>query len=86
MYLAVILTGVLLLLIYYVFKLWFKIKLRYGITGALLLLLPHSIGIARSLDSETCIITLILATVGLFMLVADIVNQFRHGYHKSEDR
>ena len=75
MYLAVILTGVLLLLIYYIFKLWFKIRLRYGIAGVLLLLMPHSIGIARSLDSETCIITLILSTAGLFILVADIVKQ-----------
>ena len=75
MYLTVILTGILLLLIYYVFKLWLKIKLRYGMAGVLLLLMPHSIGIVRSLDSETCIITLILSTAGLFILVADIAKQ-----------
>ena len=75
MYLVVILTGVLLLLIYYIFKFWFKIRLRYGVAGLFLLLMPHSIGIARSLDSETCIITLILSTIGLFILVADVVKQ-----------
>ncbi|MBN2185141.1 MAG: hypothetical protein JW746_07410 [Candidatus Krumholzibacteriota bacterium] len=75
MYLAVILTAVLIALIYYIFKLWFKIRLRYGISGLFLLLLPNSIGIVRPLDSETFIVTLILATIGVFLLVADVVKQ-----------
>ena len=75
MYLTVILTGVLLLLVYYLFKLWFKIRLRYGVAGMFMLILPHSIGIVRPLDSETFVITLILSTIGLFLLVADVAKQ-----------
>ncbi len=75
MYIAVILTGVLIGSIYYLFRFWFKIGLRYGISGLFLLLLPHSIGVVRPLDSGTFVVTLILAVVGLIMLAADIVKQ-----------
>ena len=75
MYIAVILTGALIGSIYYLFRFWFKIGLRYGISGLFLLLLPHSIGIVRPLDSGTFIVTLPLAVIGLIMLASDIVKQ-----------
>ena len=37
--------------------------------------MPHTIGIVRPLDSETCIATLVLATLGTILLVADVAKQ-----------
>lgn len=75
MYFAVILNAIVLIILYFIFRAWLKIKLLFGILGLLLIIMPHTIGIVRSFDSETCIATLVLATLGTILLVADVAKQ-----------
>ncbi len=75
MYLVVVLTAVGILIVHYLIKLAFKINLRYGMASLYLILMPHAIGIYKSLDSSTCIVTLLLSTIGIFVLIADISRQ-----------
>lgn len=75
MYVAVILTGMLIFIVSLIFKYWLKIKMRFGISGLFLILLPHSIGFIRPFDSITFIYTGIASLVGVFLLVADVVKQ-----------
>lgn len=81
MYLVVILTGAGILIVYYLIRLAFKINLRYGMVSLLLILMPHSIGIYKSLDSSTCIVTLLLSIAGIFILIADISQQKQISSH-----
>lgn len=75
MYVAIILTGILILLVYLVFKRWLKINMRFGTSGLFLILLPHSIGYIRPFDSSTFIYTGIASLIGVFLLVVDVVRQ-----------
>jgi predicted cobalt transporter CbtA len=75
MYLVVVLTAAGILVVYYLIRLAFKINLRYGMVSLLLILMPHAIGIYKSLDSSTCTVTLLLSLVGIFILIADISQQ-----------
>ena len=77
MYYAVILNAILMLILYLIFKAWLKIELVFGIAGMILIIMPHTIGIVRGLDSETCIATLVSATLGTIMLVADVAKQMK---------
>jgi len=73
MYMIVILTSVGIYLIYLALRYMLKIKLSYGIGGLFLILMPYSIGILRTLDSSTCIITLALSVIGIFLVVSNVV-------------
>ncbi len=74
-YLMVILAAVMILILYFIFKAWLKIKLKYGIAGLFLLITPHALGIVRPIDSSTYIVTLGLAFIGVILLAADIAKQ-----------
>ena len=75
MYVAVILTAVLIFIVALIFKYWLKIRVRFGISGLFLILLPHSIGFVRPYDSSTFIYTGIASLIGVFLLVIDVVKQ-----------
>ena len=75
MYVAIILTAVLIFIVAMIFKYWLKIRVGFGISGLFLILLPHAIGFVRPFDSSTFIYTGIAALLGMFVLVADVVRQ-----------
>ena len=74
-YLMVILAAVVILILYFIFKMWLDVKLRYGIAGLFLVITPHTLGIVRPIDSSTYIVTLILTFIGVILLAADIAKQ-----------
>lgn len=71
-YLMVFLTALLILILYFILRLWLKVKLGYGIAGLFLLITPHTLGIVRPIDSSTYIITTGLAFIGVVLVAADI--------------
>jgi hypothetical protein len=75
MVIAVIVTGALIFIVALIFKYWLKIKLGFGMSGLVLILLPHSIGFIRPYDSGTFIYMGIAALVGVFLLVVDVARQ-----------
>ena len=78
-YLMVILSAVIILILYFIFSIWLKVKLRYGIAGMFLLVTPHTLGIVRPIDSETHIVILGLTIIGVILLAADIAKQLMKG-------
>lgn len=76
-YLMVVLAAVVILILYFIFSIWLKVKLRYGIAGLFLLITPHALGIVSPVDSDTYIVTLVLAFIGVILLVADVSKQQR---------
>jgi len=77
MYMVVIFTAIGIYLILLALRYAFKVKLTYGVAGLLLILMPYSIGILKTLDSGTCIVMLILAVGGVFILVSDIARHVK---------
>ena len=74
-YLMVVLAAVMILILYFIFRAWLKVRLRYGIAGLFLIITPHALGIVRPIDSSTYSVTLGLAFIGVILLAADIAKQ-----------
>lgn len=77
MYLAVVLAAAVIVVLYILVRYLLRVNLSYGIAGLFLLILPHTIGMYRSIDRGTCIATLILSVIGIMLLVADVAKQRR---------
>lgn len=70
---TVILTAVGIYAICLILKAWKRIRIKYGVAGMVLLLMPHSLGIVVFPDDKWYFIaTLIGAVFGLFLFAGDI--------------